>query len=256
MSETPFPDRAAEPPALEVSDLSHAFGRRRALDAVGFTVDAGSFTVLLGRNGAGKTTLFNLITRLYSNRTGAIRIFGIDVRERPQAALERLGVVFQQRTIDPDLTVMRNMLYHGGLHGLPRRLTRERALEALRRADLADRAGEVVRTLSGGQVRRVEIARALLHRPRLLLLDEPTVGLDIGSRAVILDHVRSLCRDEEIGVLWATHLIDEIRPEDQVVVLHQGRLLAAGDGRAICERAGAPDLGRAFPRLTESAKAA
>ncbi|HEX6143962.1 MAG TPA: ABC transporter ATP-binding protein [Geminicoccaceae bacterium] len=257
MSDPSRPDPGGAPPAaLDIRDLSHSFGRRAALDGVSFSVAPGSFTVLLGQNGAGKTTLFNLITRLYGNRSGSIRIFGIDVRAQPRAALERLGVVFQPRTIDLDLTVMRNLLYHGGLHGLDRRTTRQRAEEALRRFELHERAGDVVRTLSGGQVRRVEIARALLHAPKLLLLDEPTVGLDIGSRAFILDHVRSLCRDEEIGVLWATHLIDEIRPEDQVVVLHQGRLLAAGDGRAICERAGAPDLGRAFTRLTESAKAA
>ena len=233
-----------------MADLSHSFGRRSALEQVSFKVAAGSFAVLLGQNGAGKTTLFNLITRLYDNRSGSIRIFGVEVRRRPRAALARLGVVFQQRTIDLDLTVMRNLFYHGGLHGLGRRETRRRAEQALARFELQDRAKDPVRTLSGGQVRRVEIARALLHRPKLLLLDEPTVGLDIGSRAGIVEHVRALCRDEGIGVLWATHLIDEVRSEDQVLVLHQGRLLASGDGRAVCGQVGAADLGQAFTRLT------
>jgi ABC-2 type transport system ATP-binding protein len=194
--------------ALEVEALSHSFGRRKALDDVGLVIPAGGFTVLLGQNGAGKTTLFNLITRLYSNRAGHIRIFGTDVRAHPRSALARLGVVFQQRTIDLDLSIRQNLIYHAGLHGMPRAEARRRTEEELARFELAGRGQDLVRTLSGGQVRRVEIARALLHRPRLLLLDEPTVGLDIGSRQGILEHVRRMCAEEGIGVLWATHLID------------------------------------------------
>ena len=209
--------------------------------------------MLLGQNGAGKTTLFNLITRLYSNRSGSIRIFGIDIRQRPTSALAELGVVFQQRTVDLDLTVAQNLFYHAGLHGLSRREARERIEAALARFELSDRAGEKVRQLSGGQVRRVEIARTLLHRPKLLLLDEPTVGLDIGSRQAILDHVRVLCASDGIGVLWATHLIDEVRPEDQVIVLHLGEILATGNGAEICTRAEAQDLRQAFTKLTARA---
>ena len=251
--------------ALEVEDLSHSFGKRKALVEVGFTIPPGSFTVLLGQNGAGKTTLVNLITRLYSNRTGSIRILGIDVRARPSRALAALGVVFQQRTIDLDLTVLQNLLYAAGLQGLPRRLAKERAAAELARFELTERARDKVRELSGGQQRRVEIARALLHRPQLLLLDEPTVGLDIGSRQAILEHVRRLCagrRSEAtsggrplepadgIGVLWATHLIDEVEASDEVIVLHQGRILALGDGAAICAKAKASDLRGAFTKLT------
>jgi ABC-2 type transport system ATP-binding protein len=242
--------RTATVPALEVEGLSHSFGKRRALDGVSFAIPPGSFTVLLGQNGAGKTTLFNLITRLYSNRTGSIRIFGIDVRRQPSRALTQLGVVFQQRTIDLDLTVMQNLLYAAGLQGMGRRLAQERAAAELARFELAERARDKVRQLSGGQLRRVEIARALLHRPQLLLLDEPTVGLDIGSRQAILEHVRGLCVEEGIGVLWATHLIDEVQASDQVIVLHQGRILAQGDGAAICAKAKASDLRGAFTKLT------
>ena len=178
--------------------------------SVSFAIQPGSFTVLLGQNGAGKTTLFNLITRLYSNRTGSIRIFGIEVRSHPGRALAQLGVVFQQRTIDLDISVMQNLLYAAGLQGIPHAEARRRAEAELARFELTERAKDQVRQLSGGQLRRVEIARALLHRPRLLLLDEPTVGLDIGSRQAILDHVRRLCAEEGLGVLWATHLIDEV----------------------------------------------
>ncbi len=193
MAETTARGEAA-PAALEVTGLSHSFGARKALDEVAFTIAPGSFTVLLGQNGAGKTTLFNLITRLYSNRSGSIRIFGTDVRRRPSQALAELGVVFQQRTIDLDLSVMQNLLYAAGLQGIARRLAKRRAAAELARFELAERAGDKVRELSGGQLRRVEIARALLHRPKLLLLDEPTVGLDIGSRQAILEHVRRLVR--------------------------------------------------------------
>ena len=242
--------------ALEVEGLSHSFGKRRALDQVAFAIPPGAFTVLLGQNGAGKTTLFNLITRLYSNRTGSIRIFGIDVRARPTAALARLGVVFQQRTVDLDLSVVQNLTYAAGLHGLPRREARVRAEAELARFDLADRAKDKVRQLSGGQMRRVEIARALLHHPRLLLLDEPTVGLDNGSRQTILEHVRHLCAADGIGVLWATHLIDEVHADDQVIVLHLGRIRALGDGAAICAVAEAHDLRHAFTKLTTEARAA
>ena len=212
--------------------------------------------MLLGQNGAGKTTLFSLITRLYSNRSGSIRIFGVDVRARPSRALAALGVVFQQRTIDLDLSVMQNLLYAAGLQGLARAEASRRAQAELARFELAERASDKVRELSGGQMRRIEIARALLHQPKLLLLDEPTVGLDIGSRQAILEHVRRLCAEDGLGVLWATHLIDEVSAEDQVVLLHDGRILAAGDGAAICAKAGSRDLRGAFTKLTGGARAA
>lgn len=237
--------------ALEIEDLSHSFGKRRALSGVSFSIAPGAFTILLGQNGAGKTTLFNLITRLYNNRTGHIRIFGVEMRADPGAALARLGVVFQQRTVDLDLTVRQNLLYHGGLHGLSSADAKARADAELERFQLTERRDDRVRELSGGQVRRVEIARALIHRPKLLLLDEPTVGLDIGSRQTILDHVRRLCDEDGIGVLWATHLIDEARDVDDVVILHQGEVKAVGAAHTVYEEAGTKTLRDAFTALTK-----
>jgi ABC-2 type transport system ATP-binding protein len=236
--------------ALSVEAVSHAYGARVALDSVNFNVAPGSFTVLLGLNGAGKSTLFSVITHLYVSRSGVVRIFGRDVARESGAALAALGVVFQQRTLDPDLSVAQNLAYHGALHGLGRRETRARQAIQLARVGLADRVDDKVRFLSGGQMRRVEIARALLHEPRMLLLDEPTAGLDIKARAEILQVVRGLVAGEGIGVLWATHLVDEIRDEDHVIVLHKGRVLADGESRSIVGAAGARSIGEAFTSLT------
>ncbi|MBV8335586.1 MAG: ATP-binding cassette domain-containing protein, partial [Alphaproteobacteria bacterium] len=165
-----------ELPALSIEELGHRFGQRRVLSDVSFAVAPGDFTVLLGLNGAGKTTLFSLATRLYVQREGVIRIFGNDIREHPSECLRQMGVVFQQPTLDLDLTVEQNLLYHASLHGLSHREAAQRGAAEMERVGLADRRRDKVRQLSGGQRRRVEIARCLLHRPRLLLLDEPTVG--------------------------------------------------------------------------------
>ena len=191
------PDAAA----LAIEGVSHSYGPRKALDNVSFKVAAGSFTALLGLNGAGKSTLFSIVTRLFVMQAGHIRIFGHDIQREPGEALRCMGVVFQPRTLDLDLSVTQNLLYHAALHGIHRREARIRSDEALSRMGLADRHGSKVRDLSGGQMRRLEIARALLHRPRLLLLDEATVGLDVKARAEILGHVRRLVVEQGIGVL-------------------------------------------------------
>lgn len=237
-------------PALDVRDVSHAYGAQKALRNVSLTVPRSRFTALLGLNGAGKTTLFSLITRLYDTQQGSIDVLGYRVSREPGEALRRLGVVFQARTLDLDLSVIDNLLYHAALHGIGGREARQRARAALEEIELADRARDAVRKLSGGQMRRVEIARALLHRPRVLVLDEPTVGLDVASRSAILRHVRSLVRDRGVAVLWATHLLDEVIADDAVVVLHRGQVLAAGD---VADVAGAAGMRSAFIALTGGA---
>jgi ABC-2 type transport system ATP-binding protein len=245
----PRPDPAGVP-ALSIDGISHSYGPRRALIDVSFGVAPASFTALLGLNGAGKSTLFSLITRLFGIQNGKIGIFGHDISHAPSEALRLLGVVFQPRTLDLDLSVKQNLLYHAALHGISRRDAAERSQEVLTRIGLADRAGSKVRDLSGGQMRRLEIARALLHRPRLLLLDEATVGLDVKARADILSHVRQLVSEQGIGVLWATHLFDEINANDDLVVLHQGKVLAQGPVSRVVAEAGAQDVNAAFARLT------
>ena len=239
-----------EPPALRVEGVTHAFGKRVALDNASLEIDRSRFCVLLGLNGAGKTTLFSLITRLYNNVTGTVSVLGHDVRRAPSAALKRLGVVFQQRTLDLDLTARQNLTYHGRLHGMSRREISDRTAQELERIGLADRAGDKIRSLSGGQMRRVEIARSLLHKPQLLLLDEPTVGLDVEARRDILNRVRGMCRDQGVAVLWATHLLDEVPDDALVVVLHQGRVLASGGVSDIIGMTAAQTLEDAFAELT------
>jgi ABC-2 type transport system ATP-binding protein len=240
-----------ELPALRVENLSHSYGSRQALDAVSFAIAPATFTVLLGLNGAGKSTLFALVTRLYATQRGRIEIFGYEVGRNSGEALRRLGVVFQSRTLDLDLSVMQNMQYHAALHGIGGREARRRAGEALERIGLADRAGDKARDLSGGQMRRVEIARALLHRPRLLVLDEPTVGLDIGAREDILAEVRRLVAEEGVCAFWATHLVDEIVATDDVVVLHRGRVLAHGPVPRVVADSATADIRAAFVKLAQ-----
>jgi ABC-2 type transport system ATP-binding protein len=250
------PHPAGETPdALLVRGVSHRFGPVLALDDVSVAVPRGAFVVLLGPNGAGKSTLFALATRLYDNVTGEIRILGHDVRRHPAAALQQLGVVFQSRSLDSDLTVLQNLTYHAALHGLGRAAGRARALVALAKVGLSDRAGVKVRTLSGGQARRVEIARALLHDPACLLLDEATVGLDVASRESVLAIVRGLVKERGVGVLWATHLVDEVAGDDRVVLLHKGRVRFAGPVPDLMDLAQERTLRAAFMRVTEDARA-
>lgn len=239
--------------ALDIEGVAHDYGRTRALDDVALTIHPGDFTVLLGLNGAGKTTLFSLITRLYNNRSGYIRIFGFDVRRKSSQALSRIGVVFQQPTLDLDLTVEQNLHYHASLHGMSRKRAQERLEAELSRIGLMERLDDKVRQLSGGHRRRVEIARALLHEPKMLLLDEPTVGLDIRSRQGILDHVRRMCREEGLAVLWATHLIDEVDEGKKVIILHLGKVLAAGEMGEVNRIAGTSSIREAFTVLVGGA---
>ncbi len=234
--------------ALEVADLSFRYGAKEALKGVSFRVQPGEFCALLGPNGAGKSTLFALLTRLFVARQGRISVMGRDLQADPRAALAQMGVVFQQSTLDLDLSVARNLAYFGALHGLSRREAQLRAGEVLERLDMAERAREKTRALNGGHRRRLEIARALMHRPRLLLLDEPTVGLDARARAAITAHVHDLARSDGIAVLWATHLVDEVAPEDTVLILHRGQILETGRAARI---AGDRGLATHFMALTE-----
>lgn len=236
--------------ALEVEGVRFAYGPRQALDDVTFATSAGRFTALLGPNGAGKSTLIALLTRLYDLQHGAIRIAGASLRQQPREALRRLGVVFQQSTLDLDLTVEQNLRYHAALHGMPRVLATERIERELERQQLGERRKSKVRELNGGHRRRVEIARALLHKPSLLLLDEASAGLDPPSRQALNRHVRELCRTEGMSVLWTTHLLDEVQTDDDLLILNRGRLVAQGRADTLAQ--GDASLEQTFDRLTRN----
>lgn len=240
--------------ALAVSGVGWRYGAGFALESVSFTVPAGRFTALLGPNGAGKSTLFSLISGLTRPQTGRIAVFGADMATRPSAALAAMGLVFQQSTLDLDLSVLENLRYGAALQGMSRRDAADAAERELARFGLSERRHEVARALNGGHRRRVEIARALLHRPRLVILDEATVGLDLPTRRALVAHIRRLCAEEGVAALWATHLIDEIDPAtDRLILLHRGVVRAEEEASALLGRLGAADVAAAFDALTGAA---
>jgi ABC-2 type transport system ATP-binding protein len=237
-------------PALLLDDVVKTYGAVRAVDGVSLRARAGEFLALLGPNGAGKTTLFQLLSGLFVADSGRIAVMGHDMRRDPVPALAQLGIVFQQPTLDLELTVVGNLLFHAGLHGIPRSVARARIDKELARLGLADQAHRKTAQLSGGNRRRVELARALLHAPRLLLMDEPTVGLDPASRGDLRKLILELRAERSVAVLWATHLCDEVTDADRVVVLHRGKVLADTTPAALVADAGVATIEQAFLKLT------
>lgn len=227
--------------ALAIDQVCFNYGKKQALDDVSFALAPGETVKLLGANGAGKSTLFSLICGLFAADSGTIAINGRKLLQGA-SALAPLGIVFQSQTLDLDLSVEQNLAYFCALHGIGRATARQRIELALQRLDMLDRRHHKTRTLNGGHRRRVEIARATLHEPRILLLDEPTVGLDIPTRNELIHYIHSLPETQGCAVLWATHLIDEIRDDDRVLMLHQGRVHSDGPARQTCLDAGASDL--------------
>ena len=239
---------------LACRDVSKRYGRTQALDAVSLQVQAGEMVALLGPNGAGKTTLFQLLTGLFVADAGTVEVLGADMRREPVRALSQLGVVFQQPALDLNLTVRASLRFHADLHGLPASVSRPRIEALLERFGLTESAGKPARELSGGNRRKVELLRALLHEPRLLLMDEATVGLDPASRAQLLQEVLRAREERGLGVLWATHLVDEAERAQRVVVLHKGKVLFDGTPTGLCEAQGEGRLQEAFLRITGGAK--
>jgi ABC-2 type transport system ATP-binding protein len=219
---------ATAAPALEVIDVRHRYGDRVALDGVSFTVSPGEIFGLLGPNGGGKTTLFKIASTLMTATSGTVRVLGADVRTDPNAARKRLGVVFQSAAVDIRLTVAENLRHHGHLYGLRGHELATRLESALDRVRLRDRVRDLVSTLSGGLRRRVEIAKSLMHRPDLLLLDEPSTGLDPSARRDIWQDLQRLRTDRGTTVVMTTHLMDEAAACDRVAIVDSGRLVRIG----------------------------
>jgi ABC-2 type transport system ATP-binding protein len=238
------------PLALLVEGLTKNYGSRRALDTVSMSVGRGEFVALLGPNGAGKSTLFQLLSGLFGADAGRIVVAGHDLKSHPTLALARFGIVFQQPTLDLELSVEANLRFHAGLHGMPSALARRRAADLLEQFGLAARAKDPARALSGGTRRRLELARALMHEPTILLMDEATVGLDPASRLDLLRIVSEMRTRRGVAVLWATHLCEEVAEADRVIVLHQGHVLKDCAPRALMEDTGKSTIVEAFVALT------
>lgn len=245
-----------EQSVLEIRGVSKAFENIKALDKVDLAVQPGELVVLLGPNGAGKSTLLQLVTGLFTPDMGSIKVCGYDLRSDVVAALGLVGVVFQQPTLDLELSVVANLRFHADLQGLPRRHSKPLIEAAIAHYGLTERANDAARTLSGGNRRRVELARALLHAPRVLIMDEATVGLDPASRRDILNQVRELRRRDKLGILWTTHLVDEASAADRVIVLHHGRIVFNGTPEELAAQHADNDLGEAFLALTKLPAAA
>ncbi len=235
---------------LQVNDVRKHYGKVKALDGVSLEVGEGEFVALLGPNGAGKSTLFQLVTGLFATDSGSMQVAGHDLRSEPVNALRHIGVVFQQATLDLDLSIEGNLRFFCRLQGVPGGEAKARIDAALAQIGLTGRRGEKVRNLSGGNRRKIELVRSLLHQPRLLLMDEPTVGLDPASRHTLIEDVLTLCRRGNIGVLWATHLVDEAEHADRVVVLDRGRKLTEGPPSTLVAASGADSLAAAFLQMT------
>ncbi len=236
--------------SVKVDKLSFSYGQRQALRDISFNLYPG-ITMLLGPNGAGKSTLFALLTQLYRQQQGEIRFANEPLKQLSHRANAKLGVVFQQHTLDMDMNVSQNLCYFGALHGLNASSSLAQAIPLLSHFGLDDRLQDKVRTLNTGHKRRLEIVRALMHSPAILLLDEPSAGLDPAGRRSLMQTVREYCTDHRVAVLWATHLLDEPGAEDQLLILHQGQLLASGQCQALIADHGLPDLPQLFAHLTE-----
>lgn len=234
--------KAAGPSAVSVGSLSHAYqtGRdktRQALDNFSISVAQGEIFGLLGPNGGGKTTLFKILSTFLPVQTGSVRVFDIDVKSDPSAARRKIGVVFQSPSLDKKLSLLENILTQGSLYGLSGSETRDRADRLLRKLSLADRADDYAEQLSGGLQRRGEIAKGLLHRPELLLMDEPSTGLDPGARREMWDLLGELKKDG-VTIMVTTHLMEEGDKCDRLAILHQGRLVAEGTPDALKRKIG------------------
>lgn len=220
-------------PVVEVEGLCYAYGDREALAGVTFTVSRGEIFGFLGPNGGGKTTLFKVLSTLRPPTAGRVRVFGHDLARAPDAVRMRLGVVFQDPSLDLKLTVMENLLHHGHLYGLWGQALQSRAREVLEGLGLGDRARDLVETLSGGLRRRTELAKVLVHRPELLIMDEPSTGLDPGARQEFSAYLRRLRQQDGVTILLTTHLIEEAEQCDRVGFLHEGRVVAIGEPDAL-----------------------
>jgi ABC-2 type transport system ATP-binding protein len=238
---------------IKVQNLVKTFGSFTAVNDVSFDVAEGEIFAFLGPNGAGKTTTIKMLTTLLKPTSGAIELDGLDPQKQQNEARKRFGIVFQDPSLDGDLTAWENMEVHGVLYHVPHKVRRQRTEELLKLFELWERRKDQVKKFSGGMKRRLEIARGFLHTPKILFLDEPTLGLDPQSRNQLWNHVKRVNEAERVTVFLTTHYMDEAdRVAHRVGVIDHGKLVAQGTPRAIKEQTGTENLEDAFLKLTGS----
>jgi len=239
------------PPIIRVEHLVKQFGEVTAVNDVSFDVRRGEIFAFLGPNGAGKTTTIRMLTTLLPPTGGTLELDGLDPVHQQNAVRRRIGVVFQDPSLDQDLTAWENLDLHGVLYGVPRTERHARADRLLELFELADRRNSVVKTFSGGMRRRLEIARGLLHTPRVLFLDEPTLGLDPQSRNQMWTHVQNLNQTDGVTVFLTTHYMDEAdRVAHRIAIIDHGRIVAIGSSAELKERTNTQSLEAAYLALT------
>jgi len=239
---------------IRAQNLVRTFGSFTAVDHVSFEVARGEIFAFLGPNGAGKTTTIKMLTTILRPTSGEIELDGLNVRAERTEVRKRFGIVFQDPSLDGDLTARENMEFHGVLYHVPHGLRRQRTEELLKRFELWERRDDQVKKFSGGMKRRLEIARGFLHTPKILFLDEPTLGLDPQSRNQLWSHVKQVNQTEKVTVFLTTHYMDEAdRVADRVGVIDHGKIVAQGTPQAIKESLGVESLEDAFLKLTGSA---
>ena len=237
--------------ALSIVNLHKSYGSVQALSGVSLNVQAGEYIGLLGPNGAGKSTLFQIITGLFSAEQGEVELFGKTFRDSRSQLLAQVGVVFQARSVDMDMTIEENLRFHGRLFGLKGGALKNRLNDLGEQFSISDLKKRKVRELSGGQQRKVEIARAMLNQPRILIMDEPSAGLDVSSRHSLVQEMRELARRSGVAIIWAPHLVDEVENADRIIILCKGRIVGDGSPSAICTAAGADNLTKAYSKLVD-----
>jgi ABC-2 type transport system ATP-binding protein len=236
---------------IRVQHVVKKFGDFTAVDDISFEVETGEIFAFLGPNGAGKTTTIRMLTTLLQPTSGTLELNGLNPTVQKEEARRQFGIVFQDPSLDQDLTAWENMELHGVLYNVPRDVRRQRTETLLKLFDLWDRRGVMVKTFSGGMRRRLEIARGFLHTPKILFLDEPTLGLDPQSRNQLWTHVRSLNETEKVTVFLTTHYMDEAdRVAHRIAIIDHGRIVAMGSSQELKERTGKESLEEAFLALT------
>ncbi|MDB5587726.1 MAG: transporter ATP-binding protein [Devosia sp.] len=243
-------------PVIAFVDVTKSYGDIKALNAIDFAIGPGEIVGLLGPNGAGKSTLFQIAAGLFAPDGGTVSVFGLDYMANASRILADLGVVFQARSVDLDMSVKANLVFHGRLFGFSGKDLAERITQVTELLEIADLLKRQVRTLSGGNQRRVEIARALLNRPKLLLLDEPSVGLDAVTRRNMIAHMQKVRDQSGTSILWATHLVEEVEQADRIILINKGDVLENGTPAELMARAGVSSLTDAYIALSRLAPGA